>query len=175
MMSSTNIFSHCSLVTQGIIPNIAASDIESTVKTLNPSPTKQLEQLQAIKSAGDTSLDDLSAANVNAKKIAEARTGAQVLEMSNDFAKDTVSAIAEKEKTKSKVIDTNPMLNAFTDYVKKAQEGNCGIPVNFYIKKIDKGMVARTYINVFYPTGVTDGMSADMGAIGATGDRATNN
>merc|ERR1739838_574210 len=113
MMSSTNIFSHCSLVAQGIIPNIAASDVESTVKTLQPSPTKQLEQLQAIKSAGDSSLDDLSDANLNAKKIAESRTGAQVLEMSNEFAAKTVSAIAEK-KTKSKVIDTNSMLNAFT-------------------------------------------------------------
>lgn len=175
MMSSSNIFSHCSLVTKGIIPNIAASDIESTVKTLEPSPSKMLQQMNAIKSSGDKSVDDLSDANLNAKKVAEARTGAQFLEMSNEFAKDTVSAIKTKEANKSKIIDTNSMMNAFTDYIKKAQEGNCGIPVNFYIKKIDKGLVARTYINVFYPTGVTDGMSASMGAIGASADRATNN
>jgi len=175
MMSSSNIFSHCSLVTKGIIPNIAASDIESTVKTLEPSPVKLLQQMNAIKASGDKSVDDLSDANLNAKKVAEARTGAQFLEMSNEFAKDTVSAIKTKEANKSKIIDTNSMMNAFTDYIKKAQEGNCGIPVNFYIKKIDKGLVARTYINVFYPTGVKDGMSQSMGAIGATADRATNN
>jgi len=160
MMSSSNIFSHCSLVTKGIIPNIVASDIKSTVKTLNPSPVKLLQQMKAIKSAGDSSVDDLSDANLNAKKVAEARTGAQFLEMSNNFAKDTVAVILKKEANQSKVIDTKSMLNAFTDYIKKAQEGNCGIPVNFFIKKIDKGEVARTYINVFYPSGVTDGITA---------------
>jgi len=166
LMGSADIFSHCSLVTQGIIPNINASTISTTVSTLEPTAGDAMQSLNAIKTAGQTSVDDTTAANTSDAQVAQSKKGAQFLEMKNKFATDMVQNIAKMDAVKSKVLDTNSLMNAFSDYLTKAQAGKCGIPVNFYIKTIDKGDVARAYICCYYPNGVTDGMSAEMGAIG---------
>lgn len=166
MLSSSSIYNHCSLVTQGIIPNINASQITQTVKQFSPTAGGNLSALANIMAASDKTFKETdSASAAAAKAIQTSNTGGKVSGARNDFASQAVDTIAATE-TKSKVIDTNSLMTAFTDYITKAQAGGCGIPVNFFIRKIDKAAVARCYICCFYPNGITTNMDAQKGAMG---------
>jgi len=163
LLSTSKIENHCSLITQGIMPNIAARDMMTIVKTLKPDPKDIMEQLGAIQSSGVANMNakvDLASAGEGAK------TGEQFMQLNSKFASSTVSQVENLNRESNKVIDTNSMMNAFTDYLNKAAEGKCGIPINFYIKRIPKREVAACYIQRCYPNGAEDSKDARRGALG---------
>jgi len=151
MFSQAQVFNHCSLVTEGIIPNIAASEISTTVKEMSPQPTDLLAGLSAVKEAGDTAVNPGPD-----KAMQTAKTGAKFMEQSHEFAANTVHALSEKEAVSHQVIDTNSLMTAFTDYITKAQAGECGTPINFFLQKINKYDVAKAHLRTAYPTGSAD-------------------
>ena len=57
-------------------------------------------------------------------------------------------------------------MTAFEDYITKASEGESGIPINFYIKRLTKNDVAKAYIRKYYPSGITTGKQAQEAQIG---------
>eukprot|EP00548_Thalassiothrix_antarctica_P015737 CAMPEP_0194165218 /NCGR_PEP_ID=MMETSP0154-20130528/1206_1 /TAXON_ID=1049557 /ORGANISM="Thalassiothrix antarctica, Strain L6-D1" /LENGTH=520 /DNA_ID=CAMNT_0038875599 /DNA_START=59 /DNA_END=1621 /DNA_ORIENTATION=- len=153
LMSSAQIFNHCTLITQGIIPNIAASEVVTTVQELSPTPGDLLKGLKAIQDAsGDADLEGMQERG----KIQEAKKGSQFLQQSNEFAASTVSAVVGKEAVTNQVIDANSLMTAFTDYITKAQAGECGVPIGFMMQKINKYDVAKAYIRSVYPTNPAD-------------------
>eukprot|EP00548_Thalassiothrix_antarctica_P007886 CAMPEP_0194138122 /NCGR_PEP_ID=MMETSP0152-20130528/7963_1 /TAXON_ID=1049557 /ORGANISM="Thalassiothrix antarctica, Strain L6-D1" /LENGTH=472 /DNA_ID=CAMNT_0038835465 /DNA_START=126 /DNA_END=1541 /DNA_ORIENTATION=+ len=166
LLSTSKIENHCSLVTRGIMPNIAARDMMSIVKTLQPDPREVMAQLEAIQSIGVANMN----ATLDFESAGEgARTGEQFMQLTNAFASNTISKMEELNRESNKVLDTNSMMNALTDYIKRAAEGNCGIPINFYIKRITKRDVAACYIEKCYPNGAATSELARKGALGQEG------
>jgi hypothetical protein len=146
LLSSQDINSHATMICMGVIPSIVASDVQIGVdKFAAFDPKSSLEALSTIQNA-------TVADQTTMKQSADAaRTGAQMISMKNAEMKAALSALAEIDDGKNKVIDVNSMMTALEDYFKKAAEGSSGVPINYFLKDITKGMLAEAWVAKYYP------------------------
>jgi hypothetical protein len=158
LLSTQNIQSHCSLVTMGIIPSIKSNEVKMAVKEFsNFSPDKEMERLAALQGATATENDSVAAS------AAAARTGGQMVALENTKIQATLSAVAEIEDGKNKIIDVNSMMDAMDDYISRCVQGNgnVGVPVNYYLKPVTKSMIARAWLAKYYPNSFNKAGAAD--------------
>jgi hypothetical protein len=145
LLSTSNIQSHCSLITMGIIPSIKANEVTAVVKELQGSPQENMAQLASIQGASNTDLKTV------ASSAGGAKDGQSLSTLSTDYLKASVDAVGKLDEQANKIIDTNSLMTAFDDYVKKAAAGDCGVPINFFLKPITKTQLAKAWINQYYP------------------------
>jgi hypothetical protein len=143
LLSSQDINCHATMICMGVIPSIVAHDVQIAVdKFANFDPKSSLEALATIQNATVAEQDTV-------KQAADAaRTGAQ---MKNADMKAALSALSQIDDGKNKVIDINSMMIALEDYLKKAADGVAGVPINYYLKDIDKTMLAEMWVAKYYP------------------------
>ena len=146
LLSASNIQSHASVITMGLIPSIKSNPIETSIKTLQPDPTAVMDQLAAIQGDSDQDVTTM------ATKAAHAKTGESFMQLSNGFIKSAVSALGETQKLQNDIINTNSLMTAFDNYVQQATEGKVGgIPINFFLKPITSKQLASAYLAKFSP------------------------
>lgn len=145
LLSTSDLEAHCSVVAMGIIPSIASNTIETTVERLQPDPEKVMDQLAAIQGSSDSSVNTMMAGADSAK------TGQQFITLNNEYVKNTVSSLGAYDDKNNKVIDTNSLMTALEDYVKKAIAGDAGVPINFFLKPITADELAEAYLAKYYP------------------------
>ena len=80
-----------------------------------------------------------------------AKTGAQVLAMKTNDIKAGLSALSEIKQQANKILDINSMMTALDDYCKKASSGDCGVPINYYLKDITKDVLAEMWVAKYFP------------------------
>jgi hypothetical protein len=73
------------------------------------------------------------------------------MQLNNSYVTNVVSSLGEYDNKNNKVIDTNSMMTAFDDYVQKAIQGECGVPINFFLKPITSRQLAEAWLYKFYP------------------------
>mmetsp|Transcript_40581 Transcript_40581/g.46150 ORF Transcript_40581/g.46150 Transcript_40581/m.46150 type:complete len:501 (-) Transcript_40581:38-1540(-) len=161
MMSKSMLTSHCTMVCEGLIPSIVANSVATTVKEMELDPKAVMEQLSAIQEAGNSGVNSTVESQAE-----ESKRGGQFMALNSEYMKNAVTTIAEVESESNQVIDTNSLMTAFEDFVNKAMEGESGIPINFYIKRLTKNDIAKAYIRRFYPNGVKSGKDAYRGQLG---------
>ncbi|MCW8092724.1 hypothetical protein [Alteromonas sp. ASW11-130] len=145
LLSTSNLQSHASFVTMGIIPSIKSNTIKTTVQTLKPDPTDVMNQLSAIQGSNDGSV------NTMGSQASQAKTGESFMQLDNSYITSVVSSLGEYDNDNNKVIDTNSMMTALDDYVTKAIEGDCGVPINFFLKPLTSRQLAEAWLYKFYP------------------------
>jgi len=145
LLSHTNLTSHCSLVTMGIIPSLKASTVQTAVKQLNPDPREVMKQLSAIQSATDSDVNTMSS------EADKAKVGSQFMQLQSNYIEKVVGKLDESDKKSNKIIDTNSLMTAFDSYVTQAKQGNSGVPINFFVRHIDKPMIAKAWLKKFSP------------------------
>lgn len=145
MLSSQEISSHISIVAMGCIPNIKSNDIQQGVQKLGGFNAKEMMEQLAILSNESSSTETIDA-SANA-----ARTGAEMVAMSNSKVTSVMSGLAEIEYKNNKMLDINSLMTAFEDYVDKALAGNIGVPINFYLKSITRAQLAQMWVAKYYP------------------------
>ena len=145
LMSSSNIQSHCSVITMGIIPSIKSNDVTSVVEGLQGGPEDRMKQVALIQGANNSSIQSM------ASLASQAKTGQAVADMQNDYISGSVSAIAAVDTQKNKVIDMNSLMTAIDDFVERANKGDGGVPINFYIKHVSERTIAQQWMEKYYP------------------------
>ena len=145
LISTSEVTSHCSLVTMGIIPTLKSNLVTTSISTLKPDAKEVMGQLSAIQQATDTDVNSVSSENGKAK------TGKQFIELNNEYIKNVVSSVKEAQDKDNKMIDVNSLMTAFDDYVQKAEAGESGVPINFFVRQIDKPMIAKAWLKKFSP------------------------
>ena len=146
MLSTSNIQSHASVITMGLIPSLVSNKVTSTVATLAPSPTEVMDKLAKIQASSDSVVTSTSSAATKAK------VGESFMALDNGYITNAVSAIGKIDNDDNKVIDTNSLMTAFDAYVKLAADGKCGgIPINFYLKPLTPKELASAYLAKFAP------------------------
>ena len=145
LLSIATLSSHCSVITMGIIPSIKSNTVTTVVKALDGGPDKYAADLAAIQ--GGTS----SAMTTLASGAKSARDAQSIVNISTDYMAKAVSAVNEMDKQQNQIIDTNSMMTAFDDYVAKASDGNCGVPINFLLKPITQKQIAKAWVDKYYP------------------------
>lgn len=108
-------------------------------------PQTHMEQLAAIQGATNSDL------NTVASSASTAKEGQTLSTLSTDYMKAAVDAVGEMDKQANQVVDTNSMMTAFDDFVQKAIEGDCGVPIDFLLKPITKRQLAKAWVDKYYP------------------------
>ncbi|KPM39554.1 hypothetical protein AK830_g6976 [Neonectria ditissima] len=146
LLSQQNVQCHITLLTMGVIPSMVANEVGKTVeKFTNFSPEDHMKALAAIQAANS---DEQS----TVKSMAESsRASGQAADTKNKEIEATLSAISVIDGDMNKVLDTNSMMLALDDYLQKAAEGDCGVPINFYLKDIDQKMLAQMWVAKYFP------------------------
>ncbi|MGB3519406.1 MAG: hypothetical protein WBA43_23345 [Elainellaceae cyanobacterium] len=145
LLSTSNLSTHCSVITMGLIPSIKAATVTTVVKKLMGGPQEHMEQLAAIQGSTGSDLSTVASSASSAKE------GQTLSTLSNDYMKAAVDAVGEMDKQANQVIDTNSMMTAFDDYIQKAIEGKSGVPINFFLKPISKRQIAKAWVDKYYP------------------------
>lgn len=146
LLSSQNVTSHVTMISMGLIPSIAANDVKMGVKQFaNFDPKASMEAIATIQNSTATDQQSVK------QSAAAARTGKQMMTMKSDTVKAGLSALSDIEKTSNKVLDINSMMKALDDYVGQAAKGECGVPINYYLKDITKDMLAEMWVAKYYP------------------------
>jgi hypothetical protein len=146
LLSQQNVTSHVTLLSMGVIPSMVANEVANAVeKFVDFDPQKNLEQVMALQNATDD-------AQTSVRSQAEAaRTGEQSADAQGKKISASLSALAPIDDTKNKILDVGSMMTALDDYLKKAAEGNSGVPVNYYLKDIDQKMLAEMWVAKYFP------------------------
>ena len=158
LLSTQNIQSHCSTVTMGIIPSIKSNQVKVGVQGFADfDPGKEMEQLATLQ--GATATDN----NTVASSADAARTGQQMITLKNATIKATLSSLSEIDDGANNIIDINSMMTAMDDYIQKCIEGgdNMGVPINYFLKPMTQGMIARAWLAKYYPNKYNQAGSAD--------------
>ncbi len=145
LLSTSNIQSHCSVITMGLIPSIKSDTVTSVVYGLKDDPKERMADLAAMQGASNDSVHSLASGGAAAKK------GQSMEAMKSDFIKSAVAAVGAIDTAKNKVIDLNSLMTALDDYVKKAGDGKTGVPINFYLKYVSQRDIARAWLEKYYP------------------------
>ncbi|GAB1318010.1 hypothetical protein MFIFM68171_08220 [Madurella fahalii] len=146
LLSTQNISSHVTLICMGTIPSMVASEVKMGVeKFAQFDPKTSMDTIATIQNA--TVADQGSVTQA----ADAARTGGQMVTMKASEIKSALSALAEIDDGSNKILDVNSMMTALDDYLKKASEGSSGVPINYYLKDITKGMLAEMWVAKYYP------------------------
>jgi len=156
-LSKTRLTAHCSIICQGAAPTIQASQKKQMIQQQQPSTMATLEKLKAVTA-------DAGAEGTGALR------GAQFMKLDTEAMKGAANAIDEKKRDIN-VIDMDSLLVAFKNYldIVKGMNGDNdvggGVPLNFYLKEIDKKAVAKAYIQQYYPQGISSAAATIVSAI----------
>jgi hypothetical protein len=155
LLSTTNVQSHCSVITMGLIPSIKSNQVITSVKALQGDPKSDMESLAALQ-------DSTNSSNVSiAAGAAAARKGEAMAQMKSDYIKAAVDAVADVDQATNQVIDLNSLQVALDDYVSKASDGKTGVPINFYLKYVTKRDIASAWMEKYYPAMLHDPAAAN--------------
>lgn len=158
LLSTQNIQSHCSAITMGIIPSISSSQVKMAVQQFADfDPAKEMAQLAALQ--GATASDN----NTVASSAEAARTGQQMVTLKNSTITSTLSGLSQIDEQANNIIDINSMMTAMDDYIKKCIQGgdNVGVPINYFLKPITAGMIARAWLAKYFPNKYNQAGSVD--------------
>jgi len=146
LLSSQNISAHCSLITMGSIPSIKSNEVAMGVKGFaDDDGAKSMAALMKLQNATASSQDSVD------NSAAAARTGQQMVALQNSKITATLSALADIDSQKNKIIDTGSVMDALDDYVQKCLAGNIGVPINYYLKPISRSQLAEMWMAKYYP------------------------
>lgn len=145
LLSTSDIMSHCSVITMGLIPSIKSNEVTSVVEGLQGDPASYMEQLAVMKESTTGGRDSLAA------RAEQARKGNAIGQMKADFVRNAVTTVGKLDENKNKVIDMNSLMTALDDFVERANKGEGGVPINFYIKYVTERTIARQWLQKYYP------------------------
>ena len=146
LLSTQNISSHVTLICMGAIPSMVASEVKQAVKQFSKfDPESSMSAISTIQNA---TVADQGSVTQSAEA---ARTGGQMVSMKATEIKSTLSALSDIDDGSNKILDINSMMTALDDYLKKAADGTAGVPVNYYLKDVTKGMLAEMWVAKYYP------------------------
>jgi hypothetical protein len=146
LLSTQDVQSHASIVAVGCIPTIKAGEVQLGVKTFsNFDPATTMGQLATM--ANSSSAQQSSVQN-SAK---QARTGGQMLAIRNSEIKTVMSSLAKLDGEKDGILDVSTAMCALSDFVQKAEAGESGVPIHFYVRQLSKADVARLWFKEYFP------------------------
>ncbi len=146
LLSLQQISSHCSLITMGSIPSIKSNTVNVGIREFADfDAAKMIEQLATLQNATASDIDSVSAS------AQAARTGGQMVQLKAAQVKSVMTGLKDIDYENNKMLDVNSMMTAFEDYVSKALAGNIGVPINYYLKTINKAALAHLWISKYYP------------------------
>lgn len=156
-LSTQAVSAHISIVTMGVVPSIKANALSLGVSMLSVPDTGIATAIATEAGAGPDTL------NSEAEK---SRANARIVGIQNARTQSLIKGLAKIDQQNNKVLDINSLMNAFDSYITSVQspDAGIGVPVNFYLKKLDKQEIEKLWIDKYYPEDTTAGKADARGA-----------
>ncbi|KAJ4320381.1 hypothetical protein N0V84_005875 [Fusarium piperis] len=146
LLSAQNVTSHVTLISMGVIPSIVANNVAMGVKEFAEfDPKSSMDAIASIQNATAAEQSSIGEA------ADAARTGAKMITLKSSEIKSALSALGDIDDGQNKVLDINSLMTALEDYVKKVPDAISGVPLNYYLKDVTKGMLAEMWIAKYFP------------------------
>ncbi|KAK0611967.1 hypothetical protein B0T14DRAFT_500943 [Immersiella caudata] len=146
LLSTQNVTSHVTLLSMGIIPSIVSNNVAMGVKQWAEfDPKSSMEAIASIQNATAAGQSTMGEA------AESARLGKKMISLKANDIKASLSALGDIDAAQNKVLDVNSLMTALEDYVAKVAEAESGVPLNYYLTDITKGMLAELWVAKYYP------------------------
>ena len=146
LLSTQDILSHCTLTTRGAIPSIKSNQVQLAVQQYaNFDGKSAMENIAALQNATASDKDSID------NSAEAARLGKQMIALKNAQIKGVLEGLSTIDDGNNKVLDINSLMTAFEDYVQKALNGDSGMPINYYLKRITKSDLAKMWVQKYFP------------------------
>mmetsp|Transcript_33442 Transcript_33442/g.36981 ORF Transcript_33442/g.36981 Transcript_33442/m.36981 type:complete len:510 (+) Transcript_33442:149-1678(+) len=154
IMSSSKVSVHCNVITQGVISDISSNIMNTMIKEFQPNPKDIMRNLSAIEAQNSSAISDGTSSN-NQVSVEKVRNVQRFNQLNSSYLKEMGNVLSDLETKNNQIVDLNSLMTAFTNYIQRvtSENNSCGIPVNFFVKYITKGDVAREYIRKYFPYG----------------------
>lgn len=154
LFSRTEIDSHVTLITAGMIPSIASNEITTSIKAFSDfDPAEMMKGITALQTNTEGSQTTLQT-NADAAKV-----GGQLVSMQQATINSVMGSVSAIDLQKNKVLNVNSMITAFENYLGQAgsktsdgkQKTAGSLPVQYFIKPITKSQLIHMWMNKYYP------------------------
>lgn len=146
LVSVQDVTSHCTITTRGAIPSIKSNQVRMAVKEFaNFDGKSSMENIAALQNATASAKDSVD------ESAEKARMGEQMISLQNAKVQGVLEGLNEIDDGANKILDINSLMNAFEDYIDKALSGNIGMPVNYYLKPLQKSYIAKLWVDKYFP------------------------
>ena len=114
------------------------------VESDKENPLQRLAQLQGMTAEEN---------NTMASGARKALTGKQMVELRNASITASIAGLSKMEEQENSIININSMMTAMDDYIEKcvSSDENVGIPINYFLKPLNKSGITRAWLNHYYP------------------------
>lgn len=146
LLNTQRITSHITLVAMGCVPSVRSNLVGMGIKTLSVAdPEKMKANLSLLNNvtSGEKATVDRSAA--------AARTGGKLAALQGSAVQSVMNGLGRIDQSNNKSMDINSLMTAFEDYLEEVRKGNSGVPINFYVKKISRGELAKLWLDKYHP------------------------
>jgi hypothetical protein len=140
LLKTQNITSHVSLVTLGV-PSVFANAAENMASPASLDRAFDLKTLNA--------LADLQQPVADAAKAARTSQNPGNAQLSD--LRDGLSTLDKIDTHRNKTLDVHSLGKALDGYLQKVEGAGSGVPINYYLKDIDKKMLAEMWVAKYFP------------------------
>lgn len=165
LLSNSQLENSCFFDVEGLIPTLECGEMATTVQTMKPDGAESASALATLAGAATdktkTSMQSM---------VGEGKIDQSFMTLNNDHFKTSVRTYTEASTPNNKVVDMNTMFTALDEFVRKAMEGDMGVPLTYFLKEIDKKEIAKTYMRRYYPNGVRSASDLRKGLFGIDDD-----
>lgn len=154
LFSKTEIDSHVTLITAGMIPTIASTEIETSIKAFSDfDPEKMMQGITALQTETAGSQETLQS------QADAAKAGGQLVSMQQATISAVMGSVSAIDTQKNKVLNVSSMITAFENYLERAgsrtqdgkQKTTGSLPVQYFIKPITRSQLIHMWMNKYYP------------------------
>lgn len=175
ILSTQQIYSHCSMVSVGCIPSIKSKQVQVGVKQLSSfDASTVVDQLTTLATCtnkgGKSQLSEEDTARIGRQMVSstchftsnQTRSIQRLTQAFSAFLlrqgtirgeeiQSVIHSLGKIDDGQNNMLDVNSLMICFEDYVNKAAAGKCGVPIKFYVDSFTKKRIARDWLNCYYP------------------------
>lgn len=144
LTSSDQIASHVAITSMGIVPSLASQSLDTALHTYTDFSSNEVNNKLAA--LGNSMTNKVPNMDGGAR---ESIAAGQINGMERSKISSVISAVSESDKASNNIIDLNSVMLALDDYIKQVRVADGGVPVNFYVTKLNKNRVLELWFKEY--------------------------
>lgn len=144
LTSSDQIASHVAITAMGIVPSLASQSLDTALHTYTDFSSNEVNKKLAA--LGNSMTNNVPSMNGGAR---ESIAAGQINGMERSKISSVISAVSESDKASNNIIDLNSIMLALDDYIKQVRVADGGVPINFFVTKLNKNRVLELWFKEY--------------------------
>ncbi|OHX63976.1 hypothetical protein [Flammeovirga pacifica] len=142
LLSTQQVSSHVTMITMGALPSIGSNQLSLGVNKLMKAENDTISKLISEGNA-------ISTVDSSAEQSIEGKRN-EVIQ--NAKVQSLIQGLQKVDSATNKVMDINSLMSAFENYLTtiKSSDELVGIPIQFYLKKINRKQVVKLWLDKYY-------------------------